>query len=125
MSLDSAEKDLVCSHRHALHCLESGKVGSCLVWGEQSGPPLVRASVRVIKLCESVGVSWTLENPTSSALWGLPSVHRVASLKSSITVDFQCCAYGCCYVKPTRLVGTLPGLASLEWRCAGGGGGLS
>ena len=60
-----------------------------------------------------------IENSRSPGLWTWrPFAHELRLLKAT-TVDLHMCAYDAAWMKPTRLMGTLPGLESLARRCPG------
>ena len=75
-------------------------------------------SVRVAEACFAAGVPFVIENPKSSRLWDWSRLQRVLLRTRAVEVDFDMCAYGTSYKKPTRLCGTLLGLESLSASCS-------
>ena len=117
-----------------------GWVKSGLIWGIWLGTPCSRWSVartagragtkvdvcglacahftrRIVDLCLKMSIPFAIENPRSSGLWTWPPLRRLLSRSCVQTADFPMCRYGACYLKPTRLMGTLPDLESLGGGC--------
>ena len=76
-------------------------------------------TLKLIRLCEKHHVVWTLENPASSGIFRWEPLERLAVKSKAKAVTFDCCAYGSIFMKPTTLLGTLPGLDALGRRCKG------
>ena len=53
------------------------------------GQALADTTASLIRLCERVGVRWSIENPRSSALWRHPSIAQLVS--KHVWVPFDCC----------------------------------
>ena len=80
----------------------------------------VRFTVRVIRACHRSGVKFSLENPLSSRIWKHPQIEKVLKTCRATAVDFDCCQYGCSFLKPTRIVTNESWLGALSRRCSGG-----
>ena len=78
-----------------------------------------RFTVQCIKLCQRCGVFWTVENPASSALFRWEPFARVCLDTNATAITYDNCRFGTPWLKPTCLVGSLPGLHSLALRCHG------
>ena len=78
-----------------------------------------RFTVQTIKLCQLMHVLGTVENPASSALfkWS-PFVQACYQLGAAL-VYYDKCRFGTPWLKPTCIVGTLPGLRALALPCNG------
>ncbi len=85
--------------------------------------------VRLIDVCNRCKVPWTLENPEGSFVWHVAELLKRVDTDECDAVVFDQCMYHLRppdYVKggddvrvnkPTRVVGTLRGLATLHCRC--------
>ena len=74
-------------------------------------------SSQVARLCHSLHIPSTLENPKSSRLWQLDPVVRLLGLDGVGFVDFDMCGYGTPYKKPTRIMSNIPGIQRLARKC--------
>ena len=63
---------------------------------------------------------WSIENPSSSRLLGFAPVARLLALPRVRFVNFDSCAYGTAYKKPTSLLTNLTALQTLARKCPGG-----
>ena len=113
--------------------LMSGRVGVCWLgtpckfWsiakqnksgnGSDVSRALADFTVRIVDTCRRYKVSFILENPATSKLFSYPPLARALSRAGAEPVVFDMCRFGTSYLKPTRLVGTLPGLSTLGLRC--------
>jgi hypothetical protein len=80
----------------------------------------------IIKVCNALNVFWTLENPKTSRVFNIPAFQTMLVKKCVTRVDLDMCSFGLRdpvsdlhYLKPTSLIGTLPGLSILGKRCQG------
>ena len=82
----------------------------------------------LIKILESHGSWWTLENPLTSYIWSMPGTISKMSEEACFTVVFDQCSYGLklrnregqvgpCK-KATRIIGNIPTLTSLHKVCS-------
>ena len=95
---------------------------------EQLGNELLRRSIVLIKILIKHGNFWTLENPTSSLMFWMPSVKRLTLSKSCHRARLHQCMYGLqlpgsdsntfCK-KDTTFIGNLPDLDLLSESCSG------
>ena len=113
--------------------LMSGRVGVCWLgtpckfWsiakqnksgnGSDVSRALADFTVRIVDTCRRYKVSFILENPATSKLFSYPPLARALSRAGAEPVVFDMCRFGTSYLKPIRLVGTLPGLSTLGLRC--------
>jgi hypothetical protein len=74
-------------------------------------------SALVLLTCSRSGVPGTLENPSSSRLWLMPSVISILGRRASSSVVFDMCSFGTQWRKPTRLLGVCVDLIPRERRC--------
>eukprot|EP00438_Fugacium_kawagutii_P025119 Skav230792 [mRNA] locus=scaffold312:103074:108500:+ [translate_table: standard] len=82
-----------------------------------NGNSLLWFSLRMLRLCESHGVPYTLENPFSSMAWIMPPMKKFISRYNPglLTLDF--CQYGEAWKKPTTLMFNYINLYPLALRC--------
>ena len=72
------------------------------------------------KLCEAcmqVGTFWSIENPSTLALWDFFPIRNLMNRADTFIVEFPMCAYGTPYRKYTRILTNLVGLCSLQREC--------
>ncbi len=96
---------------------------------ETDGNDQLFQMVRLIDTCNKCNVPWTLENPEGSFVWHTDELIKRVNTDDCRSVVFDQCMYHLRppdYVKgggdlrvnkPTRIVGTLPGLNTLACRC--------
>ena len=72
---------------------------------------------QVARLCHSLQIPFTLENPKSSRLRQFDPVVRLLGLDGVDFVDFDMCGYGTPYKKPTRIMSNIPGIQRLARKC--------
>ena len=101
--------------------------GSNTLDREIIGNELLRRTLVLIKILDTAGNKWTLENPRSSYVWLMPNMRKCMQSSKVHGADMHQCAYGLrlkdnqgkygpCK-KHTRFVGSLPGLSSLARSC--------
>ena len=79
---------------------------------------LARFTARIITTCQQYCVCYVLDNPASGRLFEWDLICTAPRRSKATQVTLHMCAYGTSYMKPTRLAGTLPGLADLGRRCS-------
>ena len=84
------------------------------------GLETARFTLRVLLLCQRLGVHWSLENPAASRLWRWrPLQDAQQQVLQSYFVQFDQCAYGTPWKKPTKVLTSLGSLAALGKPCPG------
>ncbi|CAK0909779.1 unnamed protein product [Prorocentrum cordatum] len=78
---------------------------------------LVAFTVRVVRLCRSLGIFVTFENPPASRVWKWPALERELQRLAWPKVLFDSCRFGAPFKKPGAIAGSLPGLGHLALRC--------
>ena len=87
---------------------------------------LVELTAKGIALGHSVGAKFVLENPEFSKLWSWPSIVEILSITCAVRIMTHFCCWldlsetptNRPWLKPTALVGTLPGLQRLARQCS-------
>ena len=70
-------------------------------------------TLQLLRLCLQHSVFFTVENPSASQLWSWPPLQSFLRQCSAVRADYHMCQYAATYLKPTSVVGTLPGLLEL------------
>ena len=95
---------------------------------EKLGNELLRRTVMLIKVLIKYGNFWTLENPTSSLMFWMPSVKRLSLSKQRRRARLHQCMYllqlpgsgpNVFCKKDTTFLGNVPGLEQLSVSCDG------
>lgn len=74
-------------------------------------------TIKLIEICLALGISWSIENPLTSALWELFPFKKLLMRNDVYIVEFPMCAYGTPYKKMTRVVTNIVELCSLQRTC--------
>ena len=74
-------------------------------------------SAKLIRMCLSHGVKFSLENPAGSRLWQFGPIASIFHCKSVLFVQWDMCAYKTPYKKTTGLLTNIPELIQLGHRC--------
>ena len=84
--------------------------------GEAAGNKFARNTVRIINVCTSLGIQWTIENPHSSRLWDLPPIQKLERRRCTEVAIIDQCEFSLkdpvsqlFYRKRTRIIGSVPG----------------
>ena len=136
---DGVHGDLFCKgiERQLLRWIATGRIfhihfgTPCIIWSTATpaasksehadlGMRAARVTMMLVNACLKHNVFFTIENPAHSGLWKWGPMQRLLSRSSVANVYIDVCMYGAAYKKPTRLVGTLPGPATLGRTCGGG-----
>ena len=80
----------------------------------------VQTTIRLLNACVASGAYWSIENPLLSGLWAHSPLLKFLAGTPHEIADLDMCSFGAFYKKPTRIIGSLPGLSSLGQRCSGG-----
>ena len=94
--------------------------GSSTSATDRLGLLCARRSAALIRLCHAHHVYWTLENPASPKLLQWRPLRTQIERQRAVSVTLHMCAYGAAWLKPTTVVGTLPGFTNLGRCCPGG-----
>ncbi len=78
-----------------------------------------RFTVRMLTLCQSHHVEWSLENPASSRLFDWSPLRTFFQKYARCNFVLDMCAYGAPYRKSTRIVSSYGPLVHLACRCPG------
>eukprot|EP00435_Cladocopium_sp_Y103_P056505 s1613_g19.t1 len=81
------------------------------------GIPVYGAACRLILLCHSLGVHWTVEQPARSIFWLTSFWQSVLAVLTPWIVTFHSCMYGGMRPKKTTLAGDLQCLQELAAEC--------
>ena len=73
--------------------------------------------VPCLRVAARLGVHVILENPARSSLFGEPEIARALAKLGAVCCDFDMCAYGSAWKKPTTIYTTLPGCLGLCRQC--------
>ena len=84
---------------------------------EKLGCELAFFTARAVEACIRNRVSWSVENPLSSALWELWPVVQLCNRQDTYKVEFPMCAFGAPFKKMTRLLTNLGDLCELNRGC--------
>lgn len=77
---------------------------------ELAGVELALFSAQVARACARVGAGFSIENPSSSALWRFDSIASLLTLNDAHRVDFDMCRYDPWYRKSTSILTNIPEL---------------
>ncbi|CAK0791021.1 unnamed protein product [Prorocentrum cordatum] len=78
---------------------------------------LVAFTVRALRLCRTLGIFVTFENPPASRVWKWPALQRELQRLAWPKVLFDSCRFGAPFKKPGAIAGSLPGLGHFALRC--------
>ena len=93
---------------------------------EEVGNKIIRFVLKLVRVLEYGGNSWSIENPHSSYLFRLPPVRRIIERTSTTSVVLDQCMYGLAFPdrkkderckKQTRIISNLALLSSLARKC--------
>ena len=95
---------------------------------EKRGNEILHRTIHLCRLLHEHGSFFSLENPKSSYAWKIPTMCDLLKSCGCEKVNFDQCQYGLkipisehvlgLALKPTTIAGTLPGLKTLERKCA-------
>ena len=74
-------------------------------------------TAKVLRVAARYGVHIILENPARSRIFNEPEIARALGRLKAVRCDFDMCAYGTAWKKPTTVYTTLPAGPSLRRRC--------
>ena len=77
----------------------------------------VAFTAKVLRVAARYGVHIILENPARSSIFNEPEIARALVRLKAVRCDFDMCAYGAAWKKPTTVYTTLPAGPSLRRRC--------
>jgi len=80
------------------------------------GNRLLMFSMRLLQLCEHVGIPYILENPESSLAWSMPPMQSFLRRFAPFVVGLDYCQFGEPWKKPTQLISNFD-ISSLSLRC--------
>ena len=84
---------------------------------ERDGINFALFSATVVRLCSSMGIPWSMENPKSSRIWHFEPVATLFALPGAFAADLDMCAFGSVYKKPTRILTDVQNLSKLCQCC--------
>ena len=87
---------------------------------ETLGVGLALFIARAIRLCLSLGIKFSVENPQSSRLWEFGPINDILVHRSVFLMTTHMCAWGMPCKKPTSIMTNLAELLNLQTRCKGG-----
>ena len=82
------------------------------------GTALMEATCSLIRCMHST-CHWTIENPAGSMLWITPELKNLAAEQGSHRVEYDCCAFGCEYRKPSALLCSAAAFCTVSRTCPG------
>ena len=68
----------------------------------------------VARECQRCRVPRSIENPSSSKIWGFHPIYDLCGLPGVLNVVFEQCQYSVPWKKPTMILPSSSGLVSLE-----------
>ena len=74
-------------------------------------------TAKMIRICTSLGITFSLENPKTSRLFKVPCIASALEDVKNAFVEFDCCRYGISFKKPTVIATSLEILQQLFLRC--------
>lgn len=83
------------------------------------GNKLFLFTMRILRLCEDLGIPYVLENPLTSMAWEMPPLLKFHETYQPSFCDLDFCCYGEIWKKPTRLMYNHIDISSLSLRCQG------
>ena len=84
---------------------------------ETIGCELATFTAEACAVATSMGISWSIENPSSSRLWEYPDIRALTCLDGVRRFDFDMCRYGQPYKKPTSILSNVEDFTLLEKSC--------
>ena len=84
---------------------------------ERIGCELAFFTAELCRTATSLGIKWSIENPTTSRLWEFPAIRDLQCLPGVQFVNTVMCHFGAPYKKPTSLMTNILKLRGLEAIC--------
>ena len=85
-----------------------------------TGLRCARSTVRILRVCKKLGVSWSVENPLSSRIWTWGPLHRFLTSCRCHVHRLDYCEFGMHYKKPTIFCSDRSEFSVMSRHCAGG-----